>query len=269
MPLKTGAHIWRSFELQRSELKNEEMIVWIQTGEANMSSMSSQDDRAARLRICKDLSSGMSKWIKTLQQEGWVPFYVNFMFASLPGNKETVLEEMRKLIEKRFYGPLCRQFAHHPEKPSQWEKLPRGMLFADLPVPKRRRDAKMSIRDVKINHGGLHMNGVLMMPPVSKFKDQFVDHIRDNHGRYTGGGLDRIHVKPLKNRPRRTSRYIIKTVERGGASLDDYMVLPRALPSKTQPLTKRERALRDLQSRFNVSPESARKMLATSPTSLA
>ncbi|HVV80431.1 MAG TPA: hypothetical protein VHD59_12580 [Pseudolabrys sp.] len=204
----------------------------------------------------------MSKWIKSLQRQGWIPFYVNFMFASLPGNRDTVVEMMKELIEKRFYAPLCKQFAHHPEKPSQWEKLPRGMLFADLPVPKRHRDAKMSIRDVKINHGGFHMNGVLMTPPVSRFRGKFIAHIRENHGRYTGGGLDRIHIKPLKNRPRRVSRYSTKTIARGGADLDDSMVLPRALPSRTHPLTKNERVLRDLQSRFNVSTEVAQKILA-------
>lgn len=83
------------------------------------------------------------------------------------------------------------------------------------PVPKH---LKKSVREVKIN-GGLHMQGVAFMPLITRLKsnDLALD-IEENWRRYIRPCVSRLHAVRITRSPRRTMRYLLKSIERGRTS---------------------------------------------------
>jgi hypothetical protein len=202
---------------------------------------------------------GCASWIWEYWARGWKPYYINFMFQPLPGNVESVVQQMHRAICKGFYSRFCTEFSHHPSKPSQQGRLPMLWLFPDRPVWKHE---KISIRDVKFNDNGLHFNGPLMIPPVSRFKECPIQHIHDNQRKYAVHGIDRVYIKEVTRDLDGLADYMGKTIKWHRANSDDILVLPENLKRPTgEALSPEDRAVKDLQSRHNVSEGIARQML--------
>ena len=202
---------------------------------------------------------GSTQWMQTLVSRGWELYYVNFMFEPLRGPPATLAPKMRRAIHK-FYGRFCTEFVHDGRANSQQERMPRLWLFPDLPVFKTQ---KVSIRDVTIN-GGLHYNGPLLIPPVSRFNECPIKHLKENQPKYARHGIKRIHIMAGGDIPG-LADYAAKTIKNHRADPDAIIVLPRSvteLPVKKNPtVDPNERLLKDIQSSFNVSDEIAQKML--------
>ena len=133
--------------------------------------------------------NGCTQWIYQLVLSGWKLYYVNIMFEPLRGPPSAIIPKMRRGIYK-FYGRFCTEFVHDGRAKSEQERMPQLWLFPDLPVHKNKRN---SLRDVTIN-GGLHFHGPMLIPPISRFKECPIRHLKENQAKYARHGIERIYV---------------------------------------------------------------------------
>ena len=111
---------------------------------------------------------GCKKWIKEYRELGWTAYYVNFMFHSLQGTKQEIINQMKEAICSEFYSKFVLQFVRHPHRKREIDSMPVFVLFPDLPAYKRKR--KATLKQMNMNWGGLHYNGLMLVPLVSRFK---------------------------------------------------------------------------------------------------
>lgn len=201
---------------------------------------------------------GTTEWMYEWMAQGWRLYYVNFMFEPFRGPSAGIVPYMWKGITK-FYGRFCLEFVHDGRAQSEQKRLPMLSLFPDLPVNKTE---KKSWREVTLN-GGLHFNGPMLIPPVSRVKESPIKHIAEKQGIYTRYGIERIDIR-LGWDVAGLADYAAKNIKNRKANEEDILVLPRPvkeLPEKTRPIVDpMARLLKDIQSRFNVCDEIARKM---------
>ena len=201
---------------------------------------------------------GCTEWIQEWVSKGWKLYYVNFMFEPLRGPTGAIVPKMRRGIHK-FYGRFCTEFVHDGRAKSEQEDMPQLWLFPDLPVSKHE---KGSLREVTMN-GGLHYNGPMLIPPVSRFKECPIKHLEEKQARYARHGIERIHIVAGGDIPG-LADYAAKTIKNHRANEADILVLPRSatkLPIKKKPIVDpKDRLLKDIQSSLNVSDEIARQM---------
>ena len=191
-------------------------------------------------------------WIILQTLEGRRPYYINIMFEPLGRLESPVTALMGDAVyasKGSFYSKLCRAFDKHPGRNGRHRYLPHAFLFFDLPVFKR--DKKQPLRDLTMNRG-LHINGVMTIPPQSR--------IKDDSALYAQKGIKRIHVQPLTHDPHRVADYAMKTLKSGRVDWDSAIILPRSrseLRSNRLRIDARTRAMKDIQSAMNVSDETA------------
>ncbi len=218
-----------------------------------MNNRSSNQTDAADIWI-----KGCTEWVREWVLKGWEFYYVNFMFEPLHVPTAELVPKMRRGIYK-FYGRFCTEFVHEGRAKSEQERMPQLWLFPDLPV---RKNNGNSLRDVTIN-GGLHYNGPMLIPPVSRFTECPIKHLQENQARYARHGIERINLKAGGDIPG-LADYAAKTIKNRRANEEDIIVLPRSvkeLPDKKTPaFDPQDRLLKDIQSRFNVCDEMAQKM---------
>jgi len=136
--------------------------------------------------------------------------------------------------------------------------MPRLWLYPDLPVYKK---DKYALQDVTINDG-LHFNGFLLTPPVSRFKGDVLTEV--GRAKYLRHGITGIHLEPVNRTVDLVGDYALKTLKRRKVDLDGMLILPRTvgeLPrSGTAPAPQRS-ASQDLQAAYSVSPAVAEAWL--------
>jgi len=206
------------------------------------------------IRACSDWA-----WDHVLK--GWVPYLITIMFEPLSGDQEAVIAQIKRAMEDNLYSSLCKRFSRHPRKPNQQDRIPRLWLFPDFPVFKM--DKKTPLADVQFNHGGLHYHGLLLLPPKSRFKSDIIKHFSGYKDVYERSPIERIDIREIDPED---LNYVIdyagKTMRTNRVSQDDILLLPDALKYEiSPPLAPDERAIRDIQSRLNVSDNTARNIL--------
>ena len=88
-----------------------------------------------------DLISGYTDLVEQRVQDGWQPYLITFMFKRLPGNKSSVIKQMRDEIE-RVYATLVTRVVRKPRSPKSADRLPVLIGFADLaPCPSGKRSS--------------------------------------------------------------------------------------------------------------------------------
>jgi hypothetical protein len=206
-----------------------------------------------------DLVDGFGKWIKQYFKDGWDTYLLTFMFNQLPGSQETQRDQMHEEITA-VYSKLVTRVVRKPKSHKNTDFLPRGVFFLDKPAQKRQ---KQRIREVQVNDG-LHMHGIVVLPPKTRLKVGLEKHFREHRSLYETPKLYRIHVQPIDHSPVHTTGYAGKALKSRGCTEDDVLILPRSISELTQsrPLPNNARNIRDIQSRFNVSDEVARAFLA-------
>jgi hypothetical protein len=201
---------------------------------------------------------GCAQWIYDLVFKGWKLYYVNFMFEPLRGPPSAIIPQMRRGIHK-FYGRFCTEFIHNGRAKTEQERMPQLWLFPDLPVHKNKGS---SLRKVTIN-GGIHYNGPMLIPPVSRFQECPIKHLENNQARYARNGIERIYLMVGGDIPG-LADYAAKTIKNHRADEGDILILPRSvteLPDTKMPaFDPKDRLIKDIQSRFNVCDEMAQKM---------
>src|SRR5882762_4643804 len=86
---------------------------------------------------------GYSTWTRMLVKAGWTPYFVNFMFETLPGRqfqrRELMVDEIC-----RVYSTLVTNDVRRPRSPAWNAWLPRFFGCFDFPVYK---NEKVSLRE--------------------------------------------------------------------------------------------------------------------------
>ena len=201
-----------------------------------------------------------AEWMWRWALQGWTPYYINIMFKPLGGSADVVSQQMRRAIEDGFYPQFCKEFASHPTKPSQQERLAKLLLFRDRPGPKRRN--KTPIREMQFNDNGLHINGAMMIPPAKKFRENPIQHIEGNQKRYCVQGIERIHVTVGTWDLHGMADYAGKTLKWDREASEHVLLLPdNRIKKPIKVMGPEDRAIRDIQARHNVSEEMARDMM--------
>lgn len=173
----------------------------------------------------RDAIEGMTRGLAQLTQgrvdAGFEPSLVTFMFARLPGNPSAVVGQMRDEAT-RVFSALITRVVRRPRR--SVGSLPIMIAAPDAPVPKCNKNTAGSAQNA-----GVHMHGVLLLPPRSRLRTNIVEHFRLNDALYRGRSLERIDVRPITHSPQRVVDYLLKGIRRRRFGLDDMLVLPRAI----------------------------------------
>lgn len=176
---------------------------------------------------------GYQEWVQDFIDQDWDPYEVSFMYHQLPGTTKSILEQMKKEIY-RVNSRLVTRFDRNPRSATGFNRLPRMMLFPDLPVYKRK---KRSLNDVSINDG-LHYGGIALTPPISRFSTTLDAYFDEHEQEYVNQHLERIHVQPIISDADYVTDYVAKSVKRGTVSEHDIVILPRTpseMPARDRP----------------------------------
>jgi len=165
-------------------------------------------------------------YVEDYIRQGWEGYFLSFMFNQLRGNKDGLLRQMEREVE-RVYATLLTRVVRDPTHPKNKDLLPRWIISPDLPVPKR---AKLSLSDVTLNDG-YHLQGTGLHHPLSRLKTPLDQHFQDYQDLYVkaGGALRSVTATPITHTPKRVVGYGFKAIPRRSATFDDLLILPRAL----------------------------------------
>jgi hypothetical protein len=96
----------------------------------------------------------------------------------------------------------------------------------DFPVPKR---LNKDLREVTID-GGLHMQGIALIPPWSRMNCGLDDHFEMSQELYVRSNypLSRVHAVPITCNPGYVTGYALKTISRRRLDFAHVLILPRS-----------------------------------------
>jgi hypothetical protein len=115
------------------------------------------------------------------------------------------------------------------------------------------------------------MHGVVFAIETPRFTKPLDQHFRENEPLYVSGNVHRIHIKPIIDREQFVVEYAGKAIKYKRLSSDDILILPKSLsevaPSQSalvlEKMSPKQRAIRAIQDRYNVSDEIALSMYLT------
>lgn len=118
------------------------------------------------------LINGYGTMIAGRIEEGWQAYLLTMMFRQLGGRTPAVVEQMYAEAE-RLYRTFLPRVVRRPLSPRSLGMLPVLIAAPDVPVGKSNKPlAQVSIND------GLHVHGVLVVPPVSRLRATVAEHFR-------------------------------------------------------------------------------------------
>ena len=128
---------------------------------------------------------------------------------------------------ERVYAKVLTRIIRDPTSKGNVNRLPLWIVTPDYPVPKRQ---KQSLEDVALNDG-LHLHALAAIPPVSRLKVGLDQHFQEFQDLYVEAKypLRWLHAEPIISNPGYAVGYGFKSVQRGRATFDDIIVLPRSL----------------------------------------
>jgi hypothetical protein len=158
-------------------------------------------------------------------EDGWDVYLLTLMFNQMRGSHESIIRRMRKEVE-RVYSPMLTRMIREPRKMGT-DELPLLIAAPDLPVSKQKKQRASG--DVRVN-GGLHMHGLIAVPPNTRMNVSLDQHFQLNQKIYVCGGypLARVHAEPITEDPGYVTEYACKAIQHGRVDLDHIVILPRA-----------------------------------------
>lgn len=158
--------------------------------------------------------------------DGWSPYLLVLKFRHLGYHRRraSVIAQMHHAAEGAYTRLLFRVWKH-PRARSVRDLRPVWVLVADVPGLGSRRQP---VRDLLPNDG-LHLQGVVAMPPGSRLREPLDRHLEQLGDRYCphGGPLLALHATPITSSVAYVNSYNFKSLRRGRAELDDVLILPR------------------------------------------
>jgi hypothetical protein len=179
-----------------------------------------------RRRVLEDTLAGYELLARRRVDAGWRAYLVTMTFRHLRGKPDAVLTQMLDEAE-RFYSRFVTRVVRRPRV--EVASLPVLIVAPDRPVGKSGK----RLRDVVVNDG-LHLHGVLLVPPISRLRVAADEHVRSEQPFYVASRagepprLVAIDVRPVDNDVDRVVSYGLKSVARRRFSPDDVLVLPKA-----------------------------------------
>jgi hypothetical protein len=167
------------------------------------------------------------KWRK----EGHDLFLLSFMFKPLGRNDKGISSRMADEVE-RVYATFLTRVIRNPRAEYFKGHLPILLALPDRPIYKQE---KHSVESVRVNNG-LHMHGILAVPPYTRLKTDVVSHFEENSSTYLGDRLFRIDIKPIKLKKAdifTVVDYQFKSLKNSAASWDDVILFPKAAGERT------------------------------------
>jgi hypothetical protein len=162
-----------------------------------------------------------SPFIKRYVDESWKPFFLSFTFKPLSNRNR--IAQMADEVE-RVYSTLVTRVVRTPRSPLKTNSNPILIGIPDYPV---RKHHKEPLNDPSINDG-LHMHGILLIPPNSRLKENVLSHFNQHKPLYVQNRLLELDVKPIDTNLPRVVDYAFKSVKNGRVDLDDVLILPKA-----------------------------------------
>jgi hypothetical protein len=173
-----------------------------------------------------EMISGFDRLVHDRISASWQPYFLNFMFARIPGRRSTIAQVMADEVS-RVYNTLLTCVVRRPKSPSWKEFCPIFIGCPDLSVAKSEKNL---VRNLNVNDG-LHFNGCLLLPPPEKCRlgMSLKKHFERYQERYYRDEyhLDRIHVTYIEDGT--MIDYAFKHFKRGNVSYDDILILPRSV----------------------------------------
>jgi hypothetical protein len=179
------------------------------------------DDR----RVIQNTLAGYAQFAAQRVADGWQPQLATLMFSHLPGKPNAVLAQMFDEAE-RVYRTFVTRVVRRPLATRSVGDLPIMITAPDFPVGKTNKP----LAQVVLNDG-LHLHAILLVPPRSRLPISAPEHFRQHQALYVRdrSRLDRIDVRPIENGIERAVEYVLKSLRRRRFSMDDLLLLPRAL----------------------------------------
>ena len=146
----------------------------------------------------------------------WDMFIVTVMFHHITGDSEHRKFVMQKELE-RVYSVFTSRLFRDPHSPTQYEKIPRWVMFADFsPIA--------SIND------SLHYQGLgIFHPhnrhgePISVLIERFQKVLCGEHGLVAC-----VHLKRVTHKLEEVQRYVAKSVLNRKSTFDDVLIFPKS-----------------------------------------
>lgn len=179
---------------------------------------------AADCKTAQDVLAGYKQLVVDRVREGWHPYLATLMYAPLRGKPQAVIAQMHDEAE-RVYRIFLPRVVRKPLSSNALGRLPILIAGPDGPVGK----SDKPLTTVAVNQG-IHIHGVLLVPPVSRLPLPADEHFRRQQALYVRdqSRLRRVDVRRVDDDVGRVVDYALKGVKRGRFQVDDILVLPRA-----------------------------------------
>ncbi|WHO78224.1 hypothetical protein [Rhizobium leguminosarum] len=148
---------------------------------------------------------------------------LTFMFKNLNGSEAARKVQMEREVQ-RIYSVLLTRLVKRPSS-MHMDGMPLFLGCVDWPVHKKVKKAIDGI----MNNDGMHFGGICLLPPKTRTAmnlEDVVDGARKPIMRT--GMLTNIHVKPIRDTPRKAAGYVLKSFDRLRIGSDEILILPRA-----------------------------------------
>ena len=220
-----------------------------------------------------ELIQGYSDWIF---QECWndrVPYYISIMFHPLHGSSRTISCLKCKMLFTIISTQLCVSVLLNTLVEKAKNTSCHALCSFLTCQSGNGNETKTSGRTINQN-GGLHLNGVILVPAKSRLREDFVTHINrrqdlyvdhtvNDRSLYDRGGIERVYVKPTDLNHYNVIDYSLKTVKAGKVDYDTTIILPRTrkeMRPNIPVIDARARAIKDIQAATNVSDDEAKRV---------
>jgi hypothetical protein len=190
------------------------------------------------LRI--ELLNAFGDWVNNLAKQGYQPYLMTFLFNHIRGHPRWVSSKMLADVE-HFHRTLLKWIVSNP-RTAPIHPLPALIALPDRPI---RKHLKQSLADVSIN-SGLHVHGIIAIPPRSRLTVELDEHVRAQYGTYTNPQYTRIRhidVEKITSRPAYVTGYGLKALKNDPAVYDSLLILPKST-SEVPPRQRREHTQR-------------------------
>jgi hypothetical protein len=175
-----------------------------------------------------DLIDAYSQWIqKYVDEKGWNPFLLTFMYKPLRGPTEAIAHQMKDEVD-RVYSTFITRVVRNPNSKHQEHLRPILVAVPDRPVAKYE---KQRIKDVTINNGR-HMHGLLVVPWDCRFKRDVRAHFEKYSKLYVKNRLLRLDVCPIDSNLEDVVDYAFKSVKNRRFNCDDIIIFPKSSTEK-------------------------------------
>jgi hypothetical protein len=173
-----------------------------------------------------ELIIACSQWIQQyIDNYGWNPFLMTFMFKPLKGKHEAIMQQMSDEVD-RVYSTFVTRVVRKPNSMYQKYLNYRPLLIAvpDRPVAKH---AKQRLKDVTINNGR-HVHGILVVPWDCRLKQDVVSHFEKFRKLYVKNRLLRLDVRAIESNLPGVVDYAFKSMKGREFGYDNIVIFPKS-----------------------------------------